>query len=101
MLEQESCNWIAPWKIGGKTTYLRKQCEQIKGLYGVEGISPLEREMMRINGICVLSPTRKGVSFNFTNELYNAWLKIVPATPFIDTAVLRSCHTVIQKQCGN
>ena len=41
LLEQESCDWITPWKIGGKTTCLRKQCEQIEGLYRVECISPL------------------------------------------------------------
>lgn len=69
-LEKESCLWIAPWKVMGKTTYLRLQCEYIEFVYGTDFASWL-REVMRINNICVLTDTLKGVAFDHVNELYN------------------------------
>ena len=49
------------------------------------GMSPLEREMMRISQACGLSATGKIVVFVFTDEMYNTWLKVIPATSYIDT----------------
>ena len=80
--------------------YLREQCEQIETMYGQEGITCVEREVMRVNNICVLSDSKRGVAYDFVNELYNLWLKQTPTTPFIDTAVERSRHTIVQRFCA-
>ena len=40
---------------------------------------------------------QKGVTFDFINDIYNAWLKIPPPTLIINQAVERSCHTMMQK----
>ena len=80
-----------------KTTYLRLQRQQIGELYGVNGITPLEREILRIIIMVVLTETGKGVAFNFTNELCNVWLKTAPANPDIDTATLHSRPIIIKK----
>ena len=101
LLEDESCAWMGPWKMCGKTTYLRQQCEKIELLYDNECMDPIQREVMRVNRIPVLSESEDGVTFDWVNELYNYWLKILPATPFIDTAVMRSRHTIVSKRCGN
>jgi hypothetical protein len=61
LLEKESCDWIAHWKMAGKTTYLRLQCKHIEGLYGENGITPLKREIMRINKTVVLVDTEKAL----------------------------------------
>ena len=100
LLEQESCEWMGPWKMLGKTTYLRLQCMAIESLYGSEGMSPFTREVMRINRLIILSETESGVSFDFVNELYNLWLKTPQSTPYIDTAVERSRHCIMQRTCS-
>ena len=100
LLEQESCDWMGPWKMLGKTTYLRLQCIAIETLYGSDGMSPFTREVMRINRLIILSETESGVSFDFVNELYNLWLKTPPSTPYIDTAVERSRHCIMQRICS-
>ena len=100
LLEQESCDWMGPWKMLGKSTYLRLQCMAIESLYGTEGLSPFTREVMRINRLIILSETETGVSFDFVNELYNLWLKTPPSTPYIETAVERSRHSIMQRTCS-
>ena len=100
LLENESCEWMGPWKMLGKHTYLKLQCEAIEGLYGEEGMSAYTREVMRINRLIVLSESENGVSYDFVNELYNLWLKTPPSTPFIDTAVERSRHSIMQRTCS-
>jgi len=78
-------------------SYLRLQCMAIESLYGTEGLSPFTREVMRINRLIILSETETGVSFDFVNELYNLWLKTPPSTPYIETAVERSRHSIMQR----
>ena len=63
-------------------------------------MSHVEREIMRIDNIYVLSGSSKGVAYDFVNELYNLWLKRTPTTPFIDTAVERSRHMIAQRFCA-
>ena len=94
-------DWLGIWKLCGKTTYLRLQCKQIEKLYDDQTCLPFEREMMRLNRICVLSKSKKGVAYDFVNELYNLWLKASPPTPWIETAVARSRHCIIGKHCAN
>ena len=101
LMEKESCDWLGIWKLCGKTTYLRLQCEQIEKLYDDQTFLPFEREMMRLNRICVLSKSKKGVAYDFVNELYNLWLKASPPTPWIETAIARSRHCIIGKHCTN
>ena len=91
---------MGPWKMLGKYTYLKLQCEAINALYGEEGMSVFTREVMRINRLIVLSESENVVSFDFVNELYNLWLKTPPSTPFIDIAVERSRHCIMQHTCG-
>lgn len=101
LLEKESCLWMGPTKSCKKTTYLREQCEYIERIYGGdEAFLPWMREIMRINGICVLTGTLRGVAFDHTNEMYNYFLKIPPSTPYIDTAVERSTYTMLQRKCA-
>ena len=101
LLEQESCDWMGPWKMLGKMTYLRLQCIAIESLYGSDGMSAYTREVMRINRLIILSETETGVAFDFVNELYNLWLKTPPPTPYIDTAVERSRHCILQQTCSD
>ena len=88
-LEKESNIWMGPWKVCGKSTYLREQCEYIEQVYDNTKFHPWMREMMRRNSICVLTDTMKGMAFDEVNELYNAWLKVPPASPYLSTAVNR------------
>ena len=100
LLEEESCEWMGAWKLLGKHTYLRLQCEAIEALCREEGISAYTREVMRINRLIILSETENGVSYDFVNELYNLWLKTPPTTPFIETAIERSRHCIMQRTCS-
>ena len=100
-MDQESGDWIGAWKICGKTTYLQLQCKQMESLYVDKSILPIQREMMRINWICVLSDSKKGVAYDFVNNLYNLWLKATPRTQWIETAVDQSNHVIAQRQCEN
>ena len=102
MCEYENCEWIGPWKMSNKTTYLRQKCEEIEIKYGgeceddtvVPSMSPLELEIMLLNRICVLTEGGNRVAFDFVNELYNLWLKTPPKTPFfiLTKAKLMTSH---------
>ena len=100
-LEKESNEWMGPWKVCGKTTYLREQCEYIEHVYDNNKFHPWLRELMRRNSLCVLTSTLKGMAFDEVNELYNAWLKIPPASSYLSTAVNRSKHTMAERKCSN
>ena len=69
LLEDESCAWMSMWKMSGKTTYLREQCDQVELVYNDECIDPIKREVMRVNRIPVLSKSEDGVTFDWVNEL--------------------------------
>jgi len=79
MCEYENCEWIGPWKMSNKTTYLRQTCEEIEIKYGgkcgedtvLPSMSPLALEIMRLNRMCVLTEGGNGVAFDFVNGLYN------------------------------
>ena len=79
-----------------KTTYLREQCEQIELLHNDECMDPMQREVMSVNHTPVLPESEDVVTFDWVNELYNHWLKVPPATPYIDTTTMRS-HTSLSK----
>jgi len=100
-LGKESNVWMGPWKVCGKTTYLREQCEYIEQVYDNSKFHPWMREMMRRKSICVLTDTLKGMAFDEVNELYNAWLKIPPASPYLSTTVNVSKHTMAKRKCSN
>jgi len=88
-LEKESNIWMGPWKVCDKSTYLREQCEYIEQVCDNTKFHPWMREMMQRNSICVLTDTMKGMAFDEVKELYNAWLKVPPASPYLSTAVNR------------
>jgi hypothetical protein len=92
---------MAQWKMTGKSTYHREQCEQIELLYNDECMDPIQGEVRRVNRIPVLLESEDRVAFDWVNELYNYWLKVSPATPFIETAVMHSLHTIVQNNCAN
>jgi hypothetical protein len=59
--------------------------------YNKQKVTPILREIMRANNLCVKS-TGRAVAFDEQNKNYNLLLKRTPVTPSIDMAVARSCH---------
>ena len=88
-------------KMCGKTKYLREQCDQVEMVYNDERMDPIQREVTRVSRIPLLSESEDGVMFDWVNKLYKCWLKVPPASPYIDTAVMRSRHTIVQRNCAN
>jgi len=100
LLEKESCEWMAAWKIMNKPIYLREQCEQIEALYD-QTFQPWLREIMRMNRICVLTDSKSGMAFDEVCELYNLHLKIPPSSSSLDVDVKRSTHIMLGRSCAN
>ncbi len=49
LIEIESADWMGPWKMINKRTYLRLQCEYIERFYDNRQMPAVMREMMRAN----------------------------------------------------
>ena len=92
-LEIESCTIMPIWKMFGKNTYLRLQCEYLETFYDDKKVAPVYREIMRANSFCV---KRSGASVAFDDEIenYNRSIKKTPATPSLNIAVVRSRHVM-------
>ncbi len=73
-LEIESANLLRIWKVFGKTTYLRLQCEFMETFYDARKLPVIYREIMRANAFCV-KQSGTAVAFDEENEHYNAILK--------------------------
>ena len=93
-LEIESANLLRVWKVMGKTTYLRLQCEFMETFYNGEKMPAIYREIMRVNAFCV-KQSGSPVAFDEENEHYNAILKRAPVTPSLDLSIQRSRHVMI------
>ena len=100
ILEKESCEWLGPWKMCGKHTYLQEQCEQIENVYDDTKLSPVLREIMRSNSISVYSDSKKGMAHDESNEMYNLFLKKAPASQSLSVACERSRHIMIERKCA-
>jgi hypothetical protein len=66
-LEIESYNLLSIWKMSGKTTYMRLQCECMEKFYDNDKVPPIYREIMRANNFCVKS-SDKALAFDKENE---------------------------------
>jgi hypothetical protein len=93
-LEIESANLLRIWKVFGKTTYLRLQCEYMETFYDSRKLPVIYREIMRANAFCV-KQSGTAVAFNEENEHYNAILKRSPVTPSLDLAIEHSRHVMV------
>jgi hypothetical protein len=63
LLEIESCNLLPIWKMTGKTTYLKLQCEYMETFYNDNRMPPVHCEIMRVNAFCVKT-LGKSVAFD-------------------------------------
>jgi hypothetical protein len=93
-LEIESCNLLSIWKMLGKTTYMRLQCEYFEKFYDNDKVPLICQEIMRANNDCVKS-LGKAVALDKENKNYNLQLKRTPVTMSLDLAIVRSCHMMI------
>ena len=66
-LEIESAHLLRIWKVFGKTTYLRLQCEFMEKFYDSAKLPPIYREIMRANAFCV-KESGTAVAFDEENE---------------------------------
>jgi hypothetical protein len=101
LLEDESHAWMSMWKMLGKNTYLCEQFDHVELVYDDECLDPIQQEVTRINRFPVLTELEDVVTYDWVNELYDCWLKGVPTTPYIDTAVMHSCHTIVKRNYAN
>jgi hypothetical protein len=93
-LEIESCNLLPIWKMTGKSTYFRLQCEFMELFYEETKTEPIFCEIMRANNFCV-QYSGKAVAYDDENEYYNMLLKKTPGMPLIDIAITRSHNVMI------
>jgi hypothetical protein len=76
LIEIESADWMGPWKMIKKRTYLQLQCEYMETFYDDRRMPALLREIMRANVFCVgLSRASKSMSFDECNKNYNMYIK--------------------------
>jgi hypothetical protein len=66
-LENESCKLLSIWKMSGKTTYMRLQCEYMEKFYDNGKVPPIYQEIMSANNFCVMS-SGKAVAFDEENK---------------------------------
>ncbi len=93
-LEIESCNLLPIWKMTGKSTYFRLQCEFLELFYDETKTNSFFCEIMSANNFCV-KYSGIAVAFDNENDYYNMLLKKTPVMPSIDVAVTRSRHVMI------
>jgi hypothetical protein len=56
------------WKMSGKTTYMRQQCEYMEKFYDNDNVPLIYPEIMRANNFCVKS---SGKAVAFDKEIKN------------------------------
>ena len=93
-LEIESAHLMRIWKIFGKPTYLKLQCEFMERAYNDDILPPVLREMMRANNLCVRSSGRS-VAFDEQNEHQNLRIKKTHKSDSLELAIKRSRHVVM------
>ena len=98
LLEAECNDWLAVWKVTGKTNYLAAGLRRIENLY--YELHPWLLEVLRINRLPTLNKGRGSVSMDELCELHNLWLKQLPLTPHLKAVLEKSKHLSLIRRCA-
>ena len=99
LLEKEGCEWMPMWKVHGKNNYLQATLRRIETLYGTK-LSSSERETMRRNRFCRLTPGKGCLANDELCELVNMWLKTMHTTPCFENVCEKSTHLPVLRRCA-